>query len=576
MASDDGAQSLHVGSDAVYTYTCEPCDYRGVNREAITFCRNCKEYMCHLCTESHKGQKMSRNHKLLDVKDMSGMQTSTVSDSFIMSCDCDQASPITHYCIEHEQACCANCKILKHRKCRSITIGEKIKSFSENQLKEVIQRVATLKKEMDSFIRNRTTDLKHVQTMTTQCKSDIQTFRKELNSYLDILEDKVVKESEVHEAKFKQEISRHIETCSSILKSLTADKTLLVEAQTTSKKANMFAAHHKVSHRIENYESLLNDFKQESASPDLTFKSNEELRNLLKTVKELGQLTGQITHKSSQNTNTLFTELAVDSSRKVNIQLSQDSGCPSITGCTFIPDGGVVLCDYSNCNLILLSDTFTVKERLHLDSSPWDVSPVNNNNVMVTIPNKKTLQLIQVIPSLKIGRSINVGRMCWGVQVVEDLIYVACHNDPGKGEVLVVDMNGTVTHRLGQPDKKQPMFSSLNYITVCPSSRRMFITDSSTDTVSCLMSDGTVVYQYKDEKLRAPAGVCVDGGGNVIVCGNYSDNVQVIRADGTKCCTLLTSQDGVSRPCSVAYRQSDNTLILGCYNNTNLLVYKMK
>ena len=598
MASDDGAQCFHVGSDAVYTHPCEPCDYRGVNREAITFCSNCKEYMCHLCTESHKGQKMSRNHKLLDVKDMSGMQTSTVSDSFILSCDCDQTSPITHYCIEHDQACCANCKILKHRKCQSITISEKIKSFSENQLKEIIQRVVRLKKEMDSFIRNRTTDLKHVHTMTAQCKSNIHTFRKELNSFLDILEDKVVKESEVHEAKFKQEISHHIETCSSTLKSLTADKTLLVEAQTTSKKTYMFAAHRKVSHRIENYESLLNDFKQESASPDLTFKRNEELRNLLKTIKELGQLTGQITHKSSQNTNTLFTELGqltgqikhkssqytntlftelvVDSSRKVNLQLSSDSGWSSISGCTFMSDGGVVLCDSKKANLILLSDIFTVKKRLHLHSKPFDVSPVNSNNVMVTIPDKKKLQLIQVMPSLKIDRSINVDMECWGVQVVDDLIYVTCYNNSGEGEVLVVDMNGTVTHRLGQPDKKPPMFSSPFSITVCPSSRRMFITDSSTDTVSCLMSDGTVVYQYKDKELREPYGVCVDGGGNTIVCGHWSHNVQVIGADGTKCCTLLTSQDGVSRPSSVAYRQSDNTIILGCYNNNHLLVFKMK
>ena len=533
--------------------------------------------MCHLCTESHKGQKISRNHKILDIKDMSGMQTSTVSDSFIMSCDCDQASPITHYCIEHEQACCANCKILKHRKCQSITIGEKIKSFSENQLKEVIQRVVTLKKEMESFIRNRTTDLKHVQTMTAQCKSDIHTFRKELNSYLDILEDKVVKESEIHEARYKQEISHHIETCSSTLKSLTSDKTLLVEAQATSKKANMFAAHRKVSHRIENYESLLNDFKQESASPDLTFKRNEKLQSTLKTVKELGKLTGQIKHKTSQNTNTLFTELAVDSSREVNIQLSSDSDCPGITGCAFMSDGGVVLCDRDNSNLILLSNTFTVKERLHLDSPPWDVSLVNSNNVMVTIPGKKKLQLIQVIPSLKRGRVINVGRMCWGVQVVGDLIYVTCHNNPGAGEVLVVDMNGTVTHRLGQPGKKPPMFSLSSCITVCPSSRKMFITDEDTDIVSCMMSDGTVVYQYKDEKLRKPTGVCVDGVGNVIVCGYGSDNIQVIRADGTKCCTLLTSQDGVSGPCSVAYRQSDNTIIIGCLNDSNnLLVYKMK
>ena len=338
----------------------------------------------------------------------------------------------------------------------------------------------------------------------------------------------------------------------------------------------MFAAHRKVSHRIENYESLLNDFKQESASPDLTFKRNEKLQSTLKTVKELGKLTGQIKHKSSQNTNTLFTELAVDSSRKVNIQSSSDSGCPDITGCTFIPDGGVVLCDHENSNLILLSDEFTVTECLHLDYRPWDVSPVNSNNVMVTIPGKKKLQLIQVMPSLKIGRSINVRRKCYGVQVVEDLIYLTCFNNPGEGEVLVLDMNGTVTHRFGQPDKKPTMFSLSFCITVCPSTRKMFITDEGTHTVSRMTSNRTVVYQYKDEKLRKPAGVCVDGGGNVIVCGKWSDNVQVIRADGTKCCTLLSSQDGVSAPYSVAYRQLDNTLILGCWNNNDLLVYKMK
>ena len=152
--------------------------------------------------------------------------------------------------------------------------------------------------------------------------------------------ESVDEESEANEARYKQEISHHIETCSSTLKSLRADKTLLVETQTTSKKANMFTAHRKVSHRIENYESLLNDFKQESVSPDLTFKRNEELRNLLKTVKELGQLTGQTKQKSSQNTNTLFTELAVDSSHQVNIKMSSDSKCPYITGCTFMPDGG--------------------------------------------------------------------------------------------------------------------------------------------------------------------------------------------------------------------------------------------
>ena len=251
-----------------------------------------------------------------------------------------------------------------------------------------------------------------------------------------------------------------------------------------------------------------------------------------------------------------------------------DSFCSNISGCTFMPNGDVVLCDRYNNNIKLLSNTFTIKDSLHLDSLPWDVSPVNSTIVMVTLPDKNQLQLIQVMPSLKIDRSINVDRECWGVQVVDDLIYVTCHNNPGMGEVLILDMNGTVTRRLGQLDKKPSLFCKPNYITVCPSTRKLFITDEDTATVSCLLSDGTVVYQYKDQQLKWPRGVCVDGGGNAIVCGYLSDNVQVIRADGTKCCTLLTSQDSVSRPYTVAYRESDKTLILGC-NNNHLLVYKM-
>ena len=294
-------------------------------------------------------------------------------------------------------------------------------------------------------------------------------------------------------------------------------------------------------------------------------------------MKELGQLSiDSVKHNVSASTDKLFTEMAIASTSEVNIKMSGERGL-WISGCTFMPNGDVVLCDFSNSNIKLLSDTFTIKDRLQLDSLPWDVSSVSSNSVVITLPNENQLQFILVMPSMKkLDRSSNIGSRCYGVQVVADLIYVTCHNKTGEGEVLVLDMNGTITHRFRQPDKKPPMFYLPDYITVCPSTRKLFITDDGTDTVSCLMTDGTVVYQYKDAELRGPRGVCVDGGGNAIVCGRHSHNVQVIRADGTKCCTLLTSQDGVSDPFSVAYRQSDNTIIVGCYDNNNILVYKRK
>ena len=295
-------------------------------------------------------------------------------------------------------------------------------------------------------------------------------------------------------------------------------------------------------------------------------------------MNELGQLSiDSVKHPMSASKDTLFTEMTVASMSEVNIKMSGEREIPWISGCTFMPNGDVVLCDWNNSNIKLLSDTFTIKDRLQLYSEPWDVSPVSSSSAVITLPDKNQLQFIQVMPSLKkLDRSINVGSRCFGVQVVEDLIYVTCHISPEEGEVIVLDMNGTITHRLGHPDKKPSMFSSPYYITVCPSTRKIFITDGDTATVSCLLSDVTVVYQYKDAELSRSRGVVVDGGGNVIVCGDDSHNVQVIKADGTKCCTLLTSQDRVSDPFSVAYRQSDNTIIVGCYDNNNILVYKMK
>ena len=577
MESVEGAKSLHVASDEIcYNHTCDPCEYEGVkNKEAMTFCDDCKEFLCPTCTRSHKGQRISRNHRLLNVSDLTHEQTAINTDSDLILCDCVQHSTVKSYCEEHNQIMCSYCKLLKHKRCRTISIEEKSQSYSETELNAVSERLASLKNELDSFIHKRNTDLQNIEVMKEKCIDSIRHFRDEFNSYLDDLEEKSIKRLDKYALKEQQEISHHIETCTTTLKSLKMDTTLLDEVRKTSKKANMFSADLKMSPRLKEYQNLLQYLQKESKSPNLYFEIHEHLQIIQKNVKELGQLIGDsIKHHVAPTIDNSFTELTEKSPSSVKIKMQGDIMSSKITGCTFMPNGDVVLCDSFNHNIKILSNTFTFKDSLRLDCQPFDVSPVNSNTVMVTIPGKNQLQLIQVMPSLKIDRSINVDRECWGVQVVDDLIYVTCHNNPGVGEVLILDMNGTVTQRLGQLDKKPSLFCKPNYITVCSSTRTMFITDWDTETVSCLLSGGTVVNQYKDKDLRIPAGVCVDRGGNAIVCGWYSNNVQVIRADGTKCCTLLTSQDGVSRPYSVAYRESDKTLILGCHNN-HLLVYKM-
>ena len=82
-----------------------------------------------------------------------------------------------------------------------------------------------------------------------------------------------------------------------------------------------------------------------------------------------------------------------------------------------MPSGDLVLCDYQTSKLKLLDRTFKVKDSLSLNDKPWSLSAIDNSNVIVTIPDTKQLQYIQLVPHMKAGRVIKLDKKCFGVAV---------------------------------------------------------------------------------------------------------------------------------------------------------------
>ena len=116
-----------------------------------------------------------------------------------------------------------------------------------------------------------------------------------------------------------------------------------------------------------------------------------------------------------------------------------------------------------------------------------------------------------------------------------------------------------------------------DYLGLClaGSSPRVYLTDWDKSRVTCFQLDGKMVYQYEvKEQLKRPNGIYVDSAGNSLVCGLHSHNVIVITADGRKHGRLLTPKD-ITRPRCIDYRPKDNTLIVGCGDNSKLFVYKL-
>ena len=101
-------------------------------------------------------------------------------------------------------------------------------------------------------------------------------------------------------------------------------------------------------------------------------------------------------------------------------------------------------------------------------------------------------------------------------------------------------------------------------------SGKIFTADLETETLTCLTSDGQLVYQYKEQRLGCPGGILVDSADNVLLCYYDSHTIVVITPDGRKHGTLLSGKDGIEYPCSLAYRARDNTVIVGC-NKTDQL-----
>ena len=294
----------------------------------------------------------------------------------------------------------------------------------------------------------------------------------------------------------------------------------------------------------------------------------------------LAKVSGNLGHMNISSddaaTKTVLLGLKVQSRSQVNVKARGDKETPYIAGCTVMTNGDAVLCDWSNHKIKLLNSSGVLIGNVRLSSMPWDVSVLDPRSVIVTLPDNKQLQVVQVYPQLKPGRVIQLNKMCWGVAVGKGELYVTCWNIPGgDGEVRVLGLDGKVKRRLGVNQDGSFMFKWPRHITVNSSGEKIFVSDYGTNTVTCMSVDGRVIYTYKDGSMRGPRGLLCDSEDDILVCGRNSNNVQVLTADGKRHSTLLTESDGLKNPRSIAYRDSDNTLLVGCRNSDHLLSFQL-
>ena len=425
---------------------------------------------------------------------------------------------------------------------------------------------------------------KVINQLKEACTKEITKYRKELDTIFDNLERSMLTELDGWKQDKDRRVDQDMSTIAEALNVLKVDCKNLEDAKRDGKKEAMFIADVQVSRSIQGYTRKLGELQTALEKPTLAFEKNEILADLAAGIDTLGSLKSQSKGDKqktklpgkpySKGSTRMLVDRKIMSHSEVNVRTHEDKEGPWITGYAVMPNGHVVVCDRRNNKIKLLDDSWTITGRLTLQR-PWDLSVIDSSHVIVSSPDKKQLQHVQVFPRMEAGRIIQLNKVCWGVAVSGEQMYVTCHNNPGDGEVRVLNLQGNIKRRLGINQDGSYLFTSPCYISVSDSGEKIFVSDYGTHTITCLTPSGTVIYAYKDDGMSRPRGLICDSRDNILVCGRYSNNVHTISPDGNKYRTLLTSQDGLSFPNSIAYKESENTLIVGNTYSNKLLLFKL-
>ena len=352
-----------------------------------------------------------------------GTGSAVTKGTFTILCSCDQKRVVEVYCEKHDQVICPSCKTIKHRNCKICPIKDKVDKHTKKQFNDLMVKAKSLKAEIESHSKqDGEANRKKLDNYTEECKKEIADFRRDINKILDKIYKEILEKLDTNANQQLQAIEKKIADMTASLQALNADLATIENANKTNGDDILFSTNIKLSKNLTKYEELIQDIRNNVQLPKLKFQKNKKIVDMLKS----GGL-GRIEAGSAKKGHVEILDMKVKSTKGVNIKLPNDDECPYISGCTFLSNGSILLCDYANYKMKLLDRDMSVKKCLELSEAPNNVAAVGESEAIIIFNdwNINHLQYIHIRPDLKLGKTIVLPDKCHGLQVNNDEIYCA-------------------------------------------------------------------------------------------------------------------------------------------------------
>ncbi|KAH3895646.1 hypothetical protein DPMN_019811 [Dreissena polymorpha] len=250
-----------------------------------------------------------------------------------------------------------------------------------------------------------------------------------------------------------------------------------------------------------------------------------------------------------------------------NVKMPSDSCTCWITAVCALPNGQVLVADYDNKRVKLLSQQYRVVSHLDFrDGLIQNICLITPTEVAVAMYDE--VQFITVSQSqLAKGRTLQ--HYCTGIAHNQGDLYVC------SGTALYkFTLSGKLVCTLYEDTSA---YSTVYKCAVSPTGDRLYIISYWQHKLLTLARDGTLLATFTDPPLWYPTGLHVTPAGQVLVCGARSDTVLQVGWEGKgKLANLAAEEDGMRLPQSVCYSSTTSSIIVGQWWSDNILVFRVE
>ncbi|XP_045173495.2 uncharacterized protein LOC123535039 [Mercenaria mercenaria] len=590
----DFSSSLSRGSDDADQLYCLPCKQEGSRVQAFGYCQNCAEHLCETCYKVHTKPSPLRNHILLDKTQMPKTQDPsrpTIPQDLTETCQQHNGKIIEYFCNDHKTLGCSPCMTMNHRNCKIDYIPDVSRTYiASPQYQSLLQALQTLHENVHEIAKSMKKNKKLIQENQDKVKADIQKFRHEINIKLDEWEARIYKEIESLFSREHQRIDSTLTKCHEMTRKIETQQRMFKTLE-RDKKCNMMFIHGQ-----EREESIKGDkkteqkLKQETKAMDYIFEPNSTIKNLLKTETTLGTLfnTGgeskptPIQDQVADNRTTLSTHFQLGPRQHANVSssgvsvtlidqinvktVSDDYDC-MIRGLAVIDTYRLAVADYSNHTIKMIDlKQMAVVSKLKLNSYPWDVTLLPDNQLAVTLPSEDLIQILSFSNGLSKDRQLAVKGECYGLAFKEKSLIVGMKD----GKVRILNLSGKVvkTMECGVADY-------VYYVTVCSNDRYIYASCGS--RVTCFNMAGEDLLRFTHENLIIADGLAVLEDGSILVCYCGNRSIHLISENMKSSRIILQETDEDMKPYCMALDSEEKKLYIGSIGYYNCInVYSLK